>query len=78
MDYSDEIITFPIAVVERTGVVTLDYGRGICVDSKDLVAALYQKVHSRRPCTDYQGNFAATVTLTITFLGEMEEAQDGP
>lgn len=64
--------------VERTGVVNLDYGREICVDSVDLVDTLYQKVHSRRPSTDYHGNFAATVTLTITFLGEMEEAQDGP
>lgn len=69
---SVNLYTHPIAEVERTGVVNLDYGREICVDSEDLVAALYQKVKSRRPSTDYQGNFAATVTLTITFLGEME------
>lgn len=71
MDTPD-IVAPPVARVRRTGVVNLDYGQRITVDSDDMVRELYQRVEQMKPKSDYHGNFAAIVSLTVTFLGEME------
>ena len=73
-----ESITFdipsrPTVSVVRTGVVNLGYGNQIEVNSKDMVREVRNAVDATNPSTDYNGNFAARVEISITFLGEMEE-----
>lgn len=72
MDTTD-IVVPPVARVRRTGVVNLDFGQRITVDSDDMVREIYAQVEQMKPKSDYHGNFAAIVSLTVTFLGEMEE-----
>lgn len=72
MDTPDVVVP-PVARVRRTGVVNLDYGQRITVDSDDMVRELYKRVEQMKPKSDYHSNFAAIVSLTVTFLGEMEE-----
>ena len=73
-----ELTSLPTVSVVRTGVVNLGYGNKIEVDSEDMVREVLNAVDAINPSTDYNSNFAACVEISITFLGEIKEAQDGP
>lgn len=61
--------------VNAVGVISLSDG-GIRCNTEDLHTQLYEAVRRQKPATDYYGSFAAEVTLTLHFLGDMEEKTD--
>lgn len=62
-----------IELIKR-GVVNFEDGT-IWINSEDIVDKARELVDSAKPETDWNGNFAGTVTLTIEFLGDMKSKE---
>lgn len=60
--------------IERSGVVQVDYD-GFYVNDEEMVQLLESELDkmSTKPKKDYNSKFAAKVTITVEFLGDMEE-----
>lgn len=64
--------------IERSGVVQVDYD-GFYVNDEEMVQLLESELDkmSTKPKKDYNSKFAAKVTITVEFLGDMEEQKNG-
>lgn len=64
--------------IERSGVVQVDY-EGIWVNEEEIVHLLEAEIEKMnpRPKCDCNAKFAAKVTITVEFLGDMEEQDNG-
>lgn len=64
--------------IERSGVVQVDYD-GFYVNDEEMVQLLENELDkmSTKPKKDYNSKFAAKVTITVEFLGDMEEQENG-
>ena len=64
--------------IERSGVVQVDYN-GFYVNDEEMIELLESEIDkmSTKPKRDYNSKFAAKVTITVEFLGDMEEQNNG-
>ena len=64
--------------IERSGVVRVDYD-GFYVNDEEMTQLLESQIDKMnpKPKMDYDSKFAAKVTITVEFLGDMEEQNDG-
>lgn len=60
--------------IEKAGVVKVNYD-GFYVNDEEMVQLLESELDkmSTKPKKDYNSKFAAKVTITVEFLGDMEE-----
>lgn len=67
----------PAVTVSRAGVVNIStiYNRDIAVNSESMVDMLDEAIckSAIKPQCDMNGLFAGKVTITVEFLGDMEE-----
>ena len=59
-------------VINRTGVVSMDSGDDIYVNSESIGRLVRDGVAELKPKTDYNGAFAAKVTVVVQLLGDRE------
>ena len=63
--------------VSKSGVVEISglYTKEICVNSVSMVALIEYAIREmkQKPDVDENGHFAGKVTITVEFLGDMEE-----
>ena len=57
--------------VERCGVVNVGYD-GFSVNSEDIVGEVKAAIDSLGPKMNYNGDFAARVSITVELLGDMK------
>ena len=64
--------------IERSGVVRVDYD-GFYVNDEEMTQLLESQIDKMnpKPKMDYDSKFAAKVTITVEFLGDMEEQENG-
>lgn len=64
--------------IERSGVVRVDYD-GFYVNDEEMTQLLESQIDKMnpKPKMDYDSKFAAKVTITVEFLGDMEEHENG-
>ena len=64
--------------IERSGVVRVDYD-GFYVNDEEMTQLLESQIDKMnpKPKMDYDSKFAAKVTITVEFLGDMEEQNNG-
>ena len=64
--------------IERSGVAQVDYN-GFYVNDEEMVQLLESELDKMnpKPKMDYDSKFAAKVTITVEFLGDMEEHKNG-
>ena len=60
------------AFVEKTGVVNM-YNEVMTINGESIMNEVNEAVHILAPKTDYNGNYAAKVTITVELLGDMKE-----
>ena len=58
--------------VTRTGVVNIDSSNDIYVNSESLTGVVRNQITETKPKTDFNGSFAARVTIVVQLLGDME------
>lgn len=64
--------------IERSGVVRVDYD-SFYVNDEEMTQLLESQIDKMnpKPKMDYDSKFAAKVTITVEFLGDMEEQSNG-
>lgn len=64
--------------IEKTGITKVNYD-GFYVNDDDMVQLVESEIDKMnpKPKTDYDSKFAAKVTITVEFLGDMEEQNNG-
>lgn len=59
--------------ITRAGIVQMPWGdRGFYVNSDDIMQEIDVKINEMKPKRDYNGNFAARVTISVELLGDTE------
>ena len=64
--------------IEKSGVAKVNYD-GFYVNSDDMVQLVESEIDKMnpKPKMDYDSKFAFKVTITVEFLGDMEEQNNG-
>lgn len=64
--------------IEKAGVAKVNYD-GFYVNDDDMVQLVESEIDKMnpKPKMDYDAKFAAKVTITVEFLGDMEEQNNG-
>lgn len=60
--------------VERCGVVNIGYD-GFSVNSEDIVGEVKAAIDALGPKANYNGDFAARVSVTVEILGDMKKPE---
>lgn len=72
----DTIIKSPREIdVTAAGVVNIGYDN-VSVNSEDMLSAVRTAIEQTHAATNYNGDFAARVTISVELLGDITAAQD--
>ena len=59
-------------VINRAGVMSIDSGGDIRINSESVSFAVESAIDDLRPKRDYNGCYAAKVTVVVQLIGDME------
>ncbi|MBQ7826956.1 MAG: hypothetical protein IJ386_01675 [Clostridia bacterium] len=62
--------------VKKSGVIDLNYGDRINVNTVDMLSAISRLVDIAKPQKDCYGKFSGVVSITIEFTGDMKEDEE--
>lgn len=59
-------------VINRAGVMCIESGGDICINSESVSFAVQSAIDDLKPKRDYNGCYAAKVTVVVQLIGDME------
>lgn len=59
-------------VINRAGVMSIDSGGDIHINSESVSSAVESAIYDLKPKRDYNGCYAAKLTVVVQLIGDME------
>ena len=61
-----------VVVINRAGVMSIDSGGDIRINSESVSSAVESAIYDLKPKRDYNGCYAAKITVVVQLIGDME------